>query len=207
MCQHMSSFVVKCRIRRRGGREEDGCRSLTPGEMAVTGGAVKRILFFRVRAIPAAYAALRPLNRLQLDKGPPVPGDHHAFALESAIDQLGHLVLGFGNVVGAHGLIMAIACLLCPRMLQRSACSGIRLSRVRRKVGERSIWRHHCRKHVIRNNGLRGPMDCIHVNRVKNGVIAGSAVWPCSPFKSRVHLASIHPPRSAAAFRMSRRSG
>jgi hypothetical protein len=28
-----------------------------------------------------------------------VPGDHHAFALESAIDQLGQLVLGFGYAI------------------------------------------------------------------------------------------------------------
>lgn len=140
-------------------------------------------------------------------QGPSLSGNHHAFSFESTIDQLGQRVLGFGNAVGAHGVVMVIACLLCPGMLQRSVCSGTRLSRVCRKVGERSIRWHHCRKHAIRNDRLRGSMDSIHFNRSRTASLQDRRCGRSRPSNRVPALVSIQSTRSAATFRMFRRSG
>jgi hypothetical protein len=62
---------------------------------------------------------------------------------------------------------------------------GCLLCRVRREVGERSIWRHHFRKHAIgRQDSHRAKrMAYVHFSPVKNSLAAAPKEWPYSTFK------------------------
>jgi putative transposase len=65
----------------------------------------------------------------------------------------------------------------------RSIDGGERISRSRRRKGERGIWQRRYWEHVIRDEqDHQRHMDYIHYNPVKHGHVQSAKDWPYSSF-------------------------
>jgi Transposase and inactivated derivatives len=65
----------------------------------------------------------------------------------------------------------------------RRIASGERISRSRRRKGERGIWQRRYWEHVIRDErDYHRHLDYIHFNPVKHGYVRAVKDWPYSSF-------------------------
>lgn len=81
----------------------------------------------------------------------------------------------------------------------RAIATGERISRSRRRKGERGIWQRRYWEHVVRDEtDYARHMDYIHFNPVKHGYVRSARDWPHSSFH-RLVAQGVYPAGWAAA--------